>query len=90
MFFRIIILLALGAVSLLAAENKLKWTALPDLPGGLGVAGPFAGVHNDALIVAGGANACILHYVENNQPLADGDLILIDAGAEWSYYASDV
>ena len=41
-------------------------------------------------IVAGGANACILHYVENNQPLADGDLILIDAGAEWSYYASDV
>ena len=41
-------------------------------------------------IVAGGANACILHYVENNQPLADGDLILIDAGAAWSYYASDV
>lgn len=41
-------------------------------------------------IVAGGANACILHYVENNQPLRDGDLILIDAGAEWSYYASDV
>jgi len=41
-------------------------------------------------IVAGGANACILHYVENDQPLADGDLILIDAGSEWSYYASDV
>lgn len=41
-------------------------------------------------IVAGGANACILHYVENNQPLQDGDLILIDAGAEWDYYASDV
>ena len=41
-------------------------------------------------IVAGGANACILHYVENNQPLKSGDLLLIDAGAEWDYYASDV
>ena len=41
-------------------------------------------------IVAGGANACILHYVENDQPLRDGDLVLIDAGAEWQYYASDI
>ena len=41
-------------------------------------------------IVAGGANACILHYIENDQPLKDGDLLLIDAGAEWDYYASDV
>jgi Xaa-Pro aminopeptidase len=41
-------------------------------------------------IVAGGANACILHYVENNRPLRDGDLVLIDAGAEWDFYASDV
>jgi Xaa-Pro aminopeptidase len=41
-------------------------------------------------IVAGGANACILHYVENSRPLRDGDLVLIDAGAEWDYYASDV
>jgi Xaa-Pro aminopeptidase len=41
-------------------------------------------------IVAGGANACILHYVENDQPLADGDLLLIDAGAEFDHYASDV
>lgn len=41
-------------------------------------------------IVAGGANACILHYVQNDQPLVDGDLVLIDAGAEWEYYASDV
>jgi Xaa-Pro aminopeptidase len=41
-------------------------------------------------IVAGGANACILHYVENARPLRDGDLVLIDAGAEWDYYASDV
>jgi Xaa-Pro aminopeptidase len=41
-------------------------------------------------IVAGGANACILHYVENDRPLRDGDLVLVDAGAEWDHYASDV
>ncbi len=41
-------------------------------------------------IVAGGANACILHYVENDQPLRDGELLLIDAGSEVDYYASDV
>lgn len=41
-------------------------------------------------IVAGGANACILHYIENDQELKDGDLLLIDAGAEMEYYASDV
>jgi Xaa-Pro aminopeptidase len=41
-------------------------------------------------IVAGGANACILHYVENDRRLRDGDLLLVDAGAEWDYYASDV
>lgn len=41
-------------------------------------------------IVGGGANACILHYVENTAPLRDGDLLLIDAGCELDYYASDV
>lgn len=41
-------------------------------------------------ICAGGANACILHYVENDQPLRDGELILVDSGAEWSYYAADI
>ena len=35
---------------------KLDWQALPDLPNNLGVAGPFVGVHNDVLILAGGAN----------------------------------
>lgn len=43
-----------------------------------------------ASIVAGGKNACILHYIENNQPLNDGDLLLIDAGAEHDCYASDI
>ncbi len=41
-------------------------------------------------IVAGGANACILHYTENNQALRQGDLVLIDAGAEFENYAADV
>ena len=41
-------------------------------------------------IVAGGANTCVLHYTENNCVLKDGDLLLIDAGAELDCYASDV
>ncbi|MEQ1605915.1 MAG: aminopeptidase P N-terminal domain-containing protein [Pyrinomonadaceae bacterium] len=41
-------------------------------------------------IIGGGDNATILHYVENNMPLKDGDLILIDAGAEFNGYASDI
>ncbi len=41
-------------------------------------------------IVAGGANACILHYVENNRRLTDGELVLIDAGCELDGYASDI
>ena len=41
-------------------------------------------------IVAGGANACVLHYVENSSMLADGDLLLIDAGCELDGYASDI
>ena len=41
-------------------------------------------------IVGGGNNSCILHYVENNAVLNDGDLVLVDAGCEYQYYASDV
>jgi Xaa-Pro aminopeptidase len=41
-------------------------------------------------IVAGGANACVLHYVSNDKPLKDGDLLLIDAGCEVDGYASDI
>ncbi len=41
-------------------------------------------------IVAGGANACTLHYVGNNARLNDGDLLLIDAGGELAGYASDI
>ena len=41
-------------------------------------------------IVGGGKNACVLHYVENSAQLQDGDLLLIDAGCELDYYASDI
>lgn len=41
-------------------------------------------------IVGGGANGCILHYTENNQPLNAGELVLIDAGIELDYYAADI
>lgn len=41
-------------------------------------------------IVGGGDNSCILHYTENNAPLGEGDIVLIDAGAELDGYASDI
>ena len=43
-----------------------------------------------ASIVASGPNACILHYVQNNRQCADGDLLLMDFGAEYANYASDL
>lgn len=41
-------------------------------------------------IVGGGANACILHYIENSARLRDGDLVMVDAGAEYQNYAGDI
>ena len=41
-------------------------------------------------IVGGGANSCILHYTENDQALNDGEMVLIDAGAEYQGYAADI
>lgn len=41
-------------------------------------------------IVAGGVNACVLHYTQNDAVLRDGDLLLIDAGAEHENYAADI
>ncbi len=41
-------------------------------------------------IVGGGANSCILHYTDNDEELKDGDILLIDAGAEYKGYASDI
>jgi Xaa-Pro aminopeptidase len=41
-------------------------------------------------IVGGGANSCVLHYRDNNARLNDGELLLVDAGCEYGYYASDI
>ncbi|MBP5979459.1 MAG: Xaa-Pro aminopeptidase [Halomonas sp.] len=41
-------------------------------------------------IVGGGANACVLHYIENDAPLVDDTLVLIDAGVEFDLYAGDI
>jgi len=52
------------------------------LRGGMGPAYPS--------IVASGANACVLHYIENNSLLQDNDLLLIDAGCAYGYYNADI
>lgn len=41
-------------------------------------------------IVGAGANAAVLHYIDNQARIGDGDLVLVDAGCEWGYYASDI
>ena len=41
-------------------------------------------------IVAGGKRACVLHYIDNNQNIKDGELVLVDAGCEYGMYASDI
>src|SRR5690606_33110443 len=41
-------------------------------------------------VVAGGSNACTMHYVMNNQILKGGDLLLVDAGSEYYQYPSDI
>jgi Xaa-Pro aminopeptidase len=46
--------------------------------------------HSFEPIVGGGANGCILHYTENDAELKDGELVLIDSGAEWQGYAGDI
>ncbi|WP_404376416.1 Xaa-Pro aminopeptidase [Vreelandella aquamarina] len=50
-----------------------------------GASGPAYGT-----IVGGGANACVLHYIENSDVLAEDTLVLIDAGAEFDLYAGDI
>lgn len=51
-----------------------------------------AGVRDHAFpsIIAGGKRATVLHYIENNQELKDGELVLIDLGAAWNYYSGDI
>ena len=46
--------------------------------------------HAYSPIVASGSNACVLHYIKNNEKIQDGDLVLMDFGAEYGHYASDL
>lgn len=57
-------------------EHEFRWQ---------GASGPAY-----ASIVGGGVNACVLHYVDNRATLREGDLVLIDAGAEFDLYAGDI
>ena len=49
-----------------------------------------AGGHAYTPIIASGPNACVLHYNNNSEPLIDGDLLLMDFGAEYANYAADL
>ena len=46
--------------------------------------------HSFTPIVAGGKNTCVLHYTENDKELKDGDMLLMDFGAEYAHYAGDL
>jgi len=63
-------------------EIQAEMERLFRLRGGVGAAYPS--------IVASGANACILHYTENNRQMQDGELLLVDAGCSYDYYNSDI
>lgn len=63
-------------------EIQAEMERLFRLRGGMGPAYPS--------IVASGANACVLHYIENNRQLQKGDLLLIDAGCTYGYYNADI
>ena len=65
-------------------ETRLSWSQLPELPDSLGVAGPFAGVHGDVLIVAGGANLSRPVW-ENDKAWHDAIHVLVksDRGYDW-------
>lgn len=65
-------------------QNALAWDELPSLPDELGVAGPFAGVHNDALIVAGGANFPTPVW-DNDKVWRDRIHVLIKTGDRYTW-----
>lgn len=63
-------------------EIQAEMERLFRLRGGMGPAYPT--------IVASGANACVLHYIENNRQMQDNELLLIDAGCAYGYYNADI
>lgn len=73
---------------LAAREGRYEYHLEAELLHEFMMSGSRAPAYNS--IVASGANACILHYINNDQMLHDGDLVLIDAGCEYQYYAADI
>ena len=82
---QIVLFLAAPSILLSADAEMLSWKELPSLPDELGVAGPFAGVHNDALIVAGGANFPQPVW-ENEKVWRDRVFVLTNSGDEFVWY----
>ncbi|MCP4849194.1 MAG: sodium/solute symporter [Verrucomicrobiaceae bacterium] len=83
--------LFLFCVNAVAADQVLKWDSLPELPGlnegvdNPGVAGPFVGVHNDALIIAGGANFPNKPLWETGKVWHDKIYVLVKNGAAYQW-----
>lgn len=71
-----------------AAPGLLEYQLEAEILHEFGRQGARAPAYNS--IVGGGANGCILHYVDNDAELRDGDLVLIDAGCEYHGYCSDI
>ena len=68
------------------AEDILAWTALSELPASLGVAGPFAGISHDTLIVAGGANFPNGAPWHGGEKVWQDDLYILDrAEGQWRF-----
>ena len=81
----LVILFATGQCIVRADDAKLlSWSKLPSIPDELGFAGPFAGVHNDALIVAGGANFPKPVW-DNDKVWHDGIYVLTKTGDEFTW-----
>lgn len=69
-------------------QNKNEYELLAEIEHSFKSQGAYSDAYTS--IVAGGNNANTLHYIENNKPFKNDDLILIDAGCEYEYYASDI
>ncbi len=74
----------LAATPATSADEPLTWQQLPDLPNRLGVAGPFAGIHNDAILVAGGANFPTPIW-ENAKQWTDEIHVLVKNGQDFKW-----
>jgi SSS family solute:Na+ symporter len=73
----------LTALSIVRAGETFTWSELPTLPDEHGFAGPFVGVHNDALIVAGGANFPNKPIWETSKVWHDGIFVLAGENGSW-------